>query len=366
MGGCAGIVASSCFRLFPDLPYILPQPLKDIPDCSKAHPGKALRQTTLRLYFNGLSLLNPEFVVKKVKSLGIKAISFWVDLSWERIPEYVEIMASEFENINATPFHDPSFKNEPGWEDGLRRDAEKTIKALARLGINNYPWMIECNLYDYWWNGQFEDFVNRNQLARQFNTFYEIAHSANPDANVLIVPYPCVQMNHDSGKNGWKDWWVNYGEKMKFDQVALDAHVGVWIWARTNQALYDKIIDPVCFLKKRGHQVQYIEVGYPTCRGMKPRVGGYGWGREQDQVELLETCYQAVIDMGVPWMQICEFTDPVAKREYDYASLGNDQGEIAKFLGILPVREERHFGLLKPDGTEKKACNWVRKITKAK
>lgn len=61
-------------------------------------------------------------------------------------------------------------------------------------------------------------------------------------------------------------------------------------------------------------------------------------------------------------MQICEFINP-ANRPYE--SFFGDKGRVPKFLGFIPVREEKHWGLLRSDGSEKMACEWVRKITGA-
>ena len=179
---------------------------------------------------------------------------------------------------------------------------------------------------------------------------------------MVAVPYPNPLMNLNCGRHGWKDWWVKHGEKMKFDNVAMDAHLGVWIYAPTKNGIYERLCDSVKFLNKRGYKPSYVEVGYPTT-GFKPLIGLYGWGREKDQINVLDSCYRALTDTEVLYMQICEFIDP-STQLYDFSlpSIGK-KGQVPKFLGIIPVLEEKHWGLLKADGTEKKACNWVKEIT---
>ena len=319
--------------------------------------------TELRVLFNALGMLKTGDVLPKVKSLGIKSVSIFGDLGCKKIPAHFESVSREFKNVNVNLIHNPTYKNEANWKEKLQKDGARTIAALAELGLNNYPWMIECNLYGYRWNPQFAECVHRDKLVEHFNVFYGLAHDVNPDASVIAVPYPHPLMNLNCGRRGWKDWWVKYGEKLKFDQVALDAHVGVWIHALTKKKVYERLVDSVSFLQKRGYPVLYVEVGYPTT-GLKPLTGWYGWGREEDQAEILDVCYRALTDMGVPWMQICEFIDPATKRIYDSSLLG-DKGEIPKLLGFIPVVREKHWGLLRSDGSEKKACGWIRKITKS-
>lgn len=317
--------------------------------------------TKLRVLFNALEGLNAKEIFPKVKSLGIEAVSFFGNLDCEKLPVHFESAAGEFKDVNVNLFHDPTCKNESGWREKLRRDGGRTIAALAHLGLNNYPWMIELNLYGYSWNPQFCRCVHRDKLVEHFNAFYDVAHDVNPDASVTVVPYPHPLMNLNCGARGWKDWWIKYGEKMKFDRVAMDAHMGVWIYALSGKKVYRHLTDSIGFLQKRGYQVSYVEVGYPTT-GLKPLVGWYGWGREKDQVSMLDVCYRALSDMGVPYMQICEFIDPATKRLYDSPVIGNE-GQIPKFLGFIPVIEEKHWGLLRSDGSEKEACGWVRSIT---
>jgi hypothetical protein len=204
--------------------------------------------------------------------------------------------------------------------------------------------------------------VHRDRLVEHFNTFYDLAHEANPQANVILVPYPHPLMNLNCGIRGWKDWFVKYGERMKFDQIALDAHVGIWIQAVTRKALCKRLTDAIGFIQGRGHSVLYVEVGYPTI-GYKPPIGWYGWGREKDQVEVLRICYEVLEQMGIPYMQICECRDPDTAVQV-YESFFGNKGMLPRFFGI-PVREEAHWGLIRKDGTEKEACQWVRHITKS-
>lgn len=318
----------------------------------------------MRILTNLLGAPETRATLPKVRSLGIGAISFFIDLDRERLPPYLGGVAEGFRNINANLFHGPTYRNEAKWRETLRRDGERTLVALAELGINNYPWMIECNLYGYPWHPSVGRFVHRDRLVELFNAFYKIAHDVNPDANVIVVPYSSPTMNLNCGRRGWKDWWVKHGERMKFDQVALDAHVGVWIQTPTKRHIYEHLLDSVGFLQDRGYPVLYVEVGYPTTwfRLFSFFSGMYGWGRERDQVEVLDTCYRALSGMKVPWMQICEIIDPSTDAVYDTPLLG-DAGRTPKFLGLIPVVEERHWGIFRSDGSEKLACDWVRRVT---
>ena len=142
----------------------------------------------------------------------------------------------------------------------------------------------------------------------------------------------------------------------------LAAHVGVWIAAPTDGSVQRHLRDAVSFLKERGHDPIYVEVGYPT-HGFKPLAGLYGWGREKDQAAMLKTCYAELSDLGVPWMQICECIDPAGEQVYDSRLMG-DEGRVPKAFGIVPVSEERHWGLLNADGSEKEACEWVAEVAK--
>jgi hypothetical protein len=311
--------------------------------------------TELRVLFNSLQGKTQDIFLK-VRRLGIEAISVFFDLT-EKLPPYFESVA-KFRNVNVNLFHRPAYLNERNWKEKLRKDCERNIVKLADLGINNYPWMIECNLYGYSWNPQVGRFVHRDRLIEHFNSFYEIAHDVNRDANVIVVPYPHPFINLNCGRKGWKDWWIKHGERMKFDEVGMDAHVGVWIPAVGRSGIYHHLLDSIGFLQERGYPVSYVEVGYPTT-GFKPLLGWYGWGREKDQVNLLRTCFSALRQMNVPWMQICEFIDPAEKRIYDCSLLG-DGGKVPKFLGFIPVLEELHWGILRKDGSEKLVCGWIR------
>ena len=323
--------------------------------------------TKIRILFNVLEVLKTEDIFPKVKSLGIETISIFGNLGWEKLPDYFKTIAKEFpvrsevsNGVNINLYHIPTYKGEAGWQDSLRKDAERTISSLAQLGINNYCWMIECNLYGYKWNPLVGKYVHGDRLIEHFNTFYDIAHSVNPNANVIIVPYPHPLINLNCGIHGWKDWWIKHGEKMKFDQVSLDAHVGVWIYAINKKSIYKRLVNSIKFLKERGYSVSYVEVGYPTV-GFKPLTGLYGWGREKNQIDLLDTCYQALTDMQVPYLQICEFIDPASAQVYE-RFFGN-KGKVPKFLGFIPVLEEAHWGVFKSNGAEKKVCEWIRKVT---
>jgi hypothetical protein len=315
--------------------------------------------TRLRVLFNVLEVLDAREIFPRVKSLGIKAVSMFGELG-KPPPDHFRRAAEEFEDVNLNLIHNPTYKDRPGWQEALRRDAEKTIPALAGLGLHNYVWMLECNLYGYKWNPLVGPYVHRDRLVEHFNSFSRLAHEFNPDARVVMVPYPNPFMNLNCGLGGWKDWFVKYGERMEFDVIAIDAHVGVWIYAFTNRGLRRRLLDAVEFIRGRGHSIYYVELGYPTV-GYKPPIGGYGWGRQRDQVELLKTCYQALSGADIPYMQICELIDPEPRGQI-YESFFGKKGRLPRFLGI-PVLEEAHWGLLKKDGTEKKACGWVRGIT---
>lgn len=162
-------------------------------------------------------------------------------------------------------------------------------------------------------------------------------------------------MNLGAGLRGWKDWFVKYGDKIQFDEIELNAHVGVWIFALTEKKVKSHLRDAIMFLKKRGHKIHSVEVGYPTC-GHKPPAGLFGWGREKDQTRLLQAAYHAIHSCEVPYMQIYELKDP-GERAYEF----HHGGKQPSFLGI-PVREEITFGLCKKDGKEKQVCGWVRKV----
>lgn len=313
----------------------------------------------LRVLFNVLGVHDADEIFPKVKSMGINAISMFGDLS-APLPDHFKRAVDEFEDVNVNLIHNPTYKDRPGWRDSLRLDGEKTIAALAGIGIHNYVWMLECNLYGYKWNPLVGPYVHRDRLVEHFNAFSRLAHEINPRANVIMVPYPNPFMNLNCGIRGWKDWFVKYAEQMEFDVIAIDAHVGVWIYAFTNGGLRRCLVDAVDFIRGRGHSIYYVELGYPTC-GYKPLIGGYGWGRQHDQVELLETCFQALSEKEIPYMQICEFIDPDTSVQVYEKFFGRD-GRLPRFLGI-PVLEEAHWGLLKKDGSEKKACQWVRRTT---
>ena len=320
--------------------------------------GKFL--TKFRVLFNVISPLDLKVIVPKVKSLGINAISIFGTLDYEKLPSHFKTVGSEFEDVVVNLYHPPTFANRKNWPQLLRKDGERTVAALAEVGINNYAWMIELNLYGQSFNPLVKGYINRNKLQRHFNTFYEVAHDVNPDANVIIVPYPHALMNLDCGLRGWRSWWIKFGERLKFDTVSLNAHIGTWIPAPTNANVFKHLTGSIKFLQERGHQVYYVEVGYPT-HGLKPVLGWYGWGREKDQVQMLKICYQALKSMNVPYMQVCEFIDPHPGSP-NYETFFGDEGEHPSFLGIT-VSEELHWGLLKCDGTEKLACKLIRKIT---
>jgi hypothetical protein len=323
--------------------------------------SKAIIKPKLRVLFNVLATLNAQEVFARVKSLGIGAISLFGELG-QPLPDHFRIAAEEFTDVNVNLIHRPTYRDKPGWKDELERDGRKTVAELAQLGINNYVWLLECNLYGYRWNPLVGKFVHRDRLVEHFNVFYQVVHEVNERAKVVMVPYPHPLMNLNRGWRGWRDWFVKEGERMHFDLLALDAHVGVWIYAWGKRGLRRRLLDAIDFLQGRGYQIYYIEVGYPTA-GRKPPVGFYGWGSEQDQVEVLKTCWNALAERGIPYMQICEFIDPVPKRQV-YEKFFGHYGHLPRFFGI-PVREEAHWGLLRKDGTEKQACQWVREITGA-
>lgn len=314
--------------------------------------------TKLRVLFNTMEALNVQEIVPKVKSLGIEAISVFGEINGKEPPPHFHTIAKEFKNINVNLFHLPTYFNEPDWPERLKKDSEITIASLAKLGIHNYAWMIEGNLYGMKFNPLVGKYIHRNRLVNHFNTFYEIAHDIDSEANIIVVPYPHLLMNLSCGIHGWKDWWIKYGEKLKFDALAMDAHIGVWIYALTKRGIKKRLADSINFLKDRGYSVTYVEVGYPTHK-FKPLIGWYGWGREKDQVEMLKTCYQVLNELEVPYMQICEFIDPDPAKQV-YETFFSKQGKLPKFLGFIPVTEEAHWGLLKKDRSEKQACAWVR------
>jgi hypothetical protein len=313
----------------------------------------------IRVLFNVLETLDTEEIFARVKSLGIEAISFFGELG-RPLPDHFRIAAENFSDVNVNLIHRPTYRDKPGWRDELERDGRMTVEDLAKIGINNYVWLLECNLYGYRWNPLVGRFVHRDRLVDHFNSFYRMAHQVNPEANVIMVPYPHPLMNLNQGLRGWKDWFVKVGEKMNFDTLAMDAHVGVWIYAWGNKGIQRRLTDAIDFIYARGHSIYYIEVGYPTAR-RKPPVGFYGWGRERDQVEALKTCYDTLAERGVPYMQICEFIDPEPDGQI-YEKFFGRYGQLPRFLGF-PVREEAHWGLLRKDRSEKPACKWVREIT---
>ncbi len=85
-------------------------------------------------------------------------------------------------------------------------------------------------------------------------------------------------------------------------------------------------------------------------------------GQGKDQPDVLEICFRSLDEMDVPWMQICEFIDPSTERMCDSTLIGN-KGRLPKVFGVIPVLEEKHWGLLMKDGSEKLACDWVRQKT---
>lgn len=316
--------------------------------------------TKLRVLFNVLEVHDPAKIFPLAKSLGIESISIFGDLCWPELPERFNTIAREFTDVCVNLYHEPTYTDKPGWRESLEKDSERILPALARIGIDNYAWMIECNLYGYPWNPLVGRYVHRDRLVERVNAFHEVAHAVNPRAVVIGVPYPSQFMNLNCGVHGWKDWWVRHGEKMKFDRIAMNAHIGVWIHAPTGRWVYRHLTDAVRFLQKRGYPPLYVEVGYPTL-GRKPLIGLYGWGREKDQADLLKTCYRAISDMGVPAMQICEFIDPDPDGQV-YEIFYGDKGKLPGFLGVA-VEEEAHWGLLRSDGTDKSVCSWIREVT---
>jgi hypothetical protein len=314
--------------------------------------------TALRVLFNTVEAIDAADVFPRLKALRVGAFSMFCELDRAELHPNLRAAAEQFSDINVNLMHAAAYRDEQGWEKKLRADSARVIPELAALGIDNYAWMIECNLNGYRWHPLLGSFAGGEKLAERFGVFYECAHEANPAANVIVVPYPHRLMNQSYGRGGWKDWWVRVGERLAFDAVALDAHVGVWIAAPTDGSVRRHLRDAVTFLKERGHEPMYVEVGYPT-HGFKPLAGLYGWGREKDQAALLKTCYEELTDLGVPWMQICECIDPAGEQVYDSRLMG-DEGRVPKALGVVPVSEERHWGLLNADGSEKSACEWVR------
>ncbi|MEW5944600.1 MAG: hypothetical protein AB1742_00220 [bacterium] len=318
--------------------------------------------TRLRVLFNVLETRDVNRFFPLVKSLGIESASVFGSLRWKRLPRYFTAVAREFTDVCVNLLHDPAYRDEPGWREALQADCARIVPALAALGIHDYAWMIEGNLYGYPWNPLVGRYVHRNRLVDRFNAFYDAAHAANPRARVIIVPYPHPLMNLDCGVRGWKDWWTLHGAKAKFDAAALNAHVGVWIPAASRSRARRRLLDSVRFMQDRGFPPLYVEVGYPTA-GRKPLVGWYGRGTERDQARLLAACCEALNDAGVPAMQICELMDPDPSGQI-YESFFGNEGKLPRFLGA-PVVEEAHWGLLRKDGTEKPACDWVRRVTGA-
>jgi len=315
----------------------------------------------LRVLFNRVEGLKPEEIFPRVLSMGIETVSMFCDLGGP-LPSHFEQASRSFVDVNVNLYHEAAYKGRSGWPGALRQEGREVLKALSDLGIHNYAWMIEGNLYGLPGHPLVGGFVHRDRLAEPFRVFYEIAHEVDPEANVIMVPYPHRLMNLGCGPKGWRSWFVRHGERLPFDQLAVDAHVGTWIPAVTKRGIEGRLTGTIRFLKGRGHGPYYVEVGYPTV-GYKPPLGGYGWGREQDQVEVLKACYRALDRAGIPYMQICEFIDPVPEGPI-YEPFFGDLGRLPRFLGV-PVREEAHWGLMKRDGSEKKACEWVRQITGA-
>ncbi len=315
--------------------------------------------TNIRVLFNFISTLDLNVIIPKVKSLGINSISIFGTLQYKKLPNHFSIVGKEFKDVVVNLLHPPTYENRKNWEQILRKDGIKIITALAEAGINHYAWMNEINLYGQSFHPIVKGYVNRNRIQKHFNTFYEIAHDANPDAKVIIVPYPHALINLDCGIKGWRSWWIKHGEKLKFDLISLNAHIGTWIPAPTKINVYSHLTSSIGFLQDRGYPVFYVEVGYPTY-GLKPLIGWFGWGREKDQVEMLKICYQALKAMKVPYMQVCEFIDPHPKKQiYEYFM--GKEGKKPAFLGIT-VSEELHWGLLRNNGTEKLACQLIRRI----
>ena len=314
--------------------------------------------TKLRVLFNSVETIDTTDVFARLKSLGIRDVSMFCDLDAPCLPPHFEKASREFDRVFVNVMHRSAFVNEEGWRRKLKDDCADKLAGMASLGINDYAFMIECNLYGLRWHPSLKGYVSRDRLVDTFNTFYSCAHEVNPDANVILVPYPNPLMNLSCGIRGWKDWWVRYGERMKFDRVALDSHVGVWIFAPTRRSAARRLASAAGFLIERGHPPLYVEVGYPTT-GIKPLLGLFGWGREKDQVRLLDACLESLSLAGVEWMQICECIDPATDRVYDTLLLG-DRGMIPRAFGLVPVIEEKHWGLFNSNGSEKAACEWVR------
>lgn len=319
--------------------------------------------TKIRVLFNVISNHDLNKIVPKVKSLGINAISIFGNVGYKSLPNHFKTVGKEFDDVVVNLYHIPTYENRANWEKYLKKDGERIISALADCGINKYAWMIELNLYGQLFNPLVKRYVNRKKLQNHFNSFYDVAHDVNPNAEVIVVPYPYALMNLSCGIRGWRSWWIKYGEKLKFDKVSLNAHIGTWILAPTRYNVYRHLIKSVGFIQKRGHEVNYVEVGYPTVGiGRKPSIGWYGWGREKDQVKMLKICYSALKKMEVPYMQICEFIDPPPD-QLNYEPFFSEMGRTPKVLGMT-VQEELHWGLLRKDGSEKPACDLIRKITK--
>ena len=318
------------------------------------------RMTKLRVLFNSVETIDAGVVFSRLRSLGIRDVSMFFDLDRPALPSHFETAAAEFDTVFVNVMHGPTFLGQAGWREELNRDCERNIPALAALGIDHYTFMIESNLYGHRWHPSLRRYVSGDRLVEAFNAFHQFAHQVNPNANVVLVPYPNPLMNLSCGIRGWKDWWVRYGERMRFDSVALDAHVGVWIFAPTDRSAANRLAGAVDFLRGRGHEPLYVEVGYPTTR-FKPLLGLYGWGREKDQARLLGTCHDSLEGAGVEWMQICECIDPATDRVYDTRLLGDD-GMLPKAFGLVPVLEEKHWGLLRSDGSAKMACDWLRGV----
>jgi hypothetical protein len=318
--------------------------------------------TKIRVLFNIISNHDLNLIIPMVKNLGINSISIFGTLLYKKLPSYFKIIGKEFDEVVVNLYHTPTYENRANWKDRLISDGERVIGQLADLEINRYAWMIELNLYGQLFNPLVRKYINRNKLIHHFNTFYDVAHDVNPNAQVIVVPYPHNLMNLSSGIKGWRSWWVKHGEKLNFDLVSLNAHIGTWIPALTNRMVFRHLIKSIKFIQERGHELYYVEVGYPTVgAGHKPLIGGYGWGREKDQVNMLKTCYQALKSLDVPYMQICEFIDPVPKKS-QYEVFFSNKGDTPKIMNI-PVLEELHWGLLKNDGSEKLAADLIKKIT---
>ncbi|PIU65130.1 MAG: hypothetical protein COS84_07300 [Armatimonadetes bacterium CG07_land_8_20_14_0_80_40_9] len=266
------------------------------------------------------------------------------------LPDYITLAAKEFKHICVHFFHDAIYKDNLKWQESLVRDTKDAVSELSKIGINHYQWMLEHSLYGYSWHPVNKNFVPRDKVYERFNLFYDTCHQINKDAIVITGPYPNPLMNLDCGMKGWKDYFIKFEKKLKYDEIGLNCHVGVWIFAWNKRRLRAHIIDSVKFLQDRGNVIHHLEVGYPTTK-IKPILGLYGWGREVDQKELLDVCFPAISELDIPYMQIYEFIDP--ERGF----------KVPKFLGLIKVLEEAHWGALRSDGTEKKACEWIREVT---